>query len=407
MELLLKNDVWTLNLGMIATLALAILLLFLGKLLRKKIYFLERFCIPAPVISGLVFSFLTLFFHETNTFSIKMDTLFQVPFMLLFFTCIGLSASLKFVKKGGKPLLIYWVACIILVIMQNTIGAFLAGFLKINPLLGIMMGAVSMEGGHGTAAAFGPVAESLGAAGATTVGIAAATFGLVSGGLIGSPLAKHLIERYKLKPSGEDIKAHQEAAQENASSAADTDTIMAHLAAITICMTLGLCFADYLKSAFNFIIPNYVGAMFTAVIFRNLNDRLHFLKLHALTIDTLGNIGLGIFLSMALMTLKLWQLSELAIPMLVILFTQVLFIALYCRFAVFYLLGKNYDAAVIVAGLAGHGLGATPNAMANMTSIVERYGPSGKAFLVVPLCGAFLVDLFGIPCIVWFLNAFA
>lgn len=408
MNLLLQDGIYTLELSMIATLALALSLLFLGRFLRKKVYVLDRFCIPAPVIGGLLFSILTLFLHQTNLFSIKMDTTFQSPFMLVFFTCIGLNASLKLVKKGGKSLLIYWLLCCFLAISQNTIGVILAKVVNIHPLLGVMMGAVSMEGGHGAAGAFGPEAEALGATGAAVVAMAAATFGLVSGGLIGGPLAKYLITKHNLTPSPENLSVKKEVADQNVDiSIFNANNILAHLAIISICMTTGLVIASLLKSNFGIALPGYVGAMFTAVFVRNLNDAKKTFSLHSQVIENLGDIGLGIFLSMALMSLKLWELADLAIPMFVILFVQVLWLALYVLFVVFRMLGKDFDAAIMVAGMAGHGLGATPNAIANMTTVTEKFGPSTKAFLIVPLCGAFLIDLVGIPCIVWFINAFA
>lgn len=408
MNFLLQNGIYTLELGMIATLALALSLLFLGRFLRKKIYFLERFCIPAPVIGGLLFSILTLFLHQTNLFSIKMDTTFQSPFMLLFFTCIGLNASLKLVKKGGKALIVYWLLCCFLAISQNTIGVILAKLVHIHPLLGVMMGAVSMEGGHGAAGAFGPEAEAMGVTGAAVVAMAAATFGLVSGGLIGGPLAKHLITKYNLSPSTEDLGMKKEFQEHNTDiSIFNSNSILFHLTVISICMTVGLIVADSLKASFGIALPGYVGAMFTAVFVRNINDLKKIFALHSQVVENLGDIGLGIFLSMALMSLKLWELADLALPMLIILFAQVLWMIIYVLFVVFRLLGRDFDAAIMVAGMAGHGLGATPNAIANMTTVTEKFGPSTKAFLIVPLCGAFLIDLVGIPCIVWFMNAFA
>lgn len=408
MNLLFQDGIYTLELSMIATLALALSLLFLGRFLRRKIYFLERFCIPAPVIGGLLFSILTLILHQSNLFAIKMDTTFQSPFMLLFFTCIGLNASLKLVKKGGKALFIYWLLCCFLAISQNTIGVVLAKLVNIHPLLGVMMGAVSMEGGHGAAGAFGPEAEAMGVTGAAVVAMAAATFGLVSGGLIGGPLAKYLITKNHLSPSQEDLNMKQEVAEQDTDiSIFHTNSVLVHLTIISICMTIGLVVADSLKASFGIALPGYVGAMFTAVFVRNINDAKKIFPLYSQVISNLGDIGLGIFLSMALMSLRLWELADLAIPMFIILFAQVLWMIFYTLFVVFRLLGKDFDAAIMVAGMAGHGLGATPNAIANMTTVTEKYGPSTKAFLIVPLCGAFLIDLVGIPTIVWFMNAFA
>ncbi|WP_027626840.1 sodium/glutamate symporter [Clostridium lundense] len=399
----------TLKVDMIATLTLALLLLFLGNYLRKKVNFFERFCIPAPVIGGLLFSILALVLKQSNVITITMDTTFQSPFMIAFFTTIGLGASFGLVKKGGKPLVIYWVLCCILAVAQNAIGVSLAKLVGIHPVLGVMMGAVSMEGGHGAAAAFGPMAEGLGVASATTVAVAAATFGLISGGLIGGPIAKYLIDKYDLKPTeAEELagESYKEAAGISEKANVTSSIFLLQLAVITVCMTIGSMASAWITKETGAALPGYVGAMFTAVIFRNINDQFKIVKLDLYTIDLIGDVCLGVFLSMALMTLKLWELSNLAGPMIVVLMGQVIFMLLYTIFIVFKALGKDFDAAVMAAGMAGHGLGATPNAIANMGTVTEKYGPSTKAFLIVPLVGAFLIDLIGIPNIVWFINYF-
>ncbi|WP_027626841.1 sodium/glutamate symporter [Clostridium lundense] len=403
------KGVLTLKIDMVSTLTLALLLLFLGNYLRKKVNFFERFCIPAPVIGGLLFSILALILKQSNIITINMDTTFQSPFMIAFFTTIGLGASFGLVRKGGKPLLIYWLFCCILAVMQNVIGVSMAKLVGLHPMLGVMMGAVSMEGGHGAAAAFGPTAESLGVTGATTVAIAAATFGLISGGLIGGPIAKHLIDKYNLKPTEEselETESYREVAGISDKANVTSHVFLVHLAVISVCMTIGSMAGTWITKATGAALPGYVGAMFTAVIFRNLNDKFNFVKLDFYTIDLIGDVCLGIFLSMALMTLKLWELVNLAGPMIIVVVSQVVFISLYTIFIVFRFLGKDFDAAVMAAGMAGHGLGATPNAIANMSAVTEKYGPSTKAFLIVPLVGAFLIDLVGIPNIVYFMNLF-
>lgn len=403
----IEKGVYTLSLGMEATLAWAIILLLIGRWLVQRVYVLQRFCIPAPVVGGLLFSLLTLFLHQTGLMAVKMTTTFQTPLMLGFFTTIGLIASLKLVKKGGKILFFYWLLCSILALMQNSIGVSLAEVLDIHPLLGVLMGAVSMEGGHGAAGAFGPEVEAMGIYGATAVAMAAATFGLVSGGLIGGPIANYLIKKGNLTSTelDENPDAVTEEAVEGTHMTASL--FMQHAAVITVCMTVGLWVATTLKASLAIALPSYVGAMFFAVVVRNLNDHFHWMNLDNGIINFIGEICLGIFLSMALMTLRLWELADLALPMIIVLAAQVLFMVFYTVVIAFRVLGKTYDAAIICAGMAGHGLGATPNAIANMTAVTERFGPSTKAFLVVPLCGAFLIDMFGIPCITWFINYFA
>lgn len=403
------NGLLTLKVDMIATLALALLLLFLGSFLRKRINFFERFCIPAPVIGGLLFSILALILKQSNIIIISMDTTFQSPFMIAFFTTVGLGASFGLVKKGGKPLIIYWILCSILAVAQNAIGVATAKLVGIHPVLGVMMGAVSMEGGHGAAAAFGPMAEGLGVASATTVAVAAATFGLISGGLIGGPIAKHLIDKYNLKPTEvEELEgqSYREAAGISEKANITSTAFLLQLMVITVCMTIGAMASSWITKKTGAALPGYVGAMFTAVIFRNINDKFKLVKLDLYTIDLIGDVSLGIFLSMALMTLKLWELANLAGPMVVVLMSQVIFMLIYTIFIVFKALGQDFDAAVMASGMAGHGLGATPNAIANMGAVTEKYGPSTKAFLIVPLVGAFLIDLIGIPNIVWFINFF-
>lgn len=436
MSFVWEQGVPVIQLDMLATLALAMLLLLLGRYLVNRITLLSRFCIPAPVAGGLLFSILMLILQQTGILLIKMDTLLQTPFMLAFFATIGLIASLRLVKKGGKLLLFYWALCAFLSFMQNVIGVTWSEVLGLDPLLGVLMGAVSMEGGHGNAAAFGPEVEAMGVYGATAVAMAAATFGLVSGGLIGGPIARFLIQKYNLhsteveeekaaegKPvldrktqpgdattieEATTVEAKEQMAEgEEVSYEVAAHVFIIHGALVALCMVVGLELASWIKTAFGIAVPSYVGGMFFAVLLRNLNDQFKIVKLHTPTIGLIGDVCLGIFLSMALMTLKLWELADLALPMLLILGSQVVFMVIYNLFIAFPLLGKSYDAVIMCAGMAGHGLGATPNAMANMKAVTEQFGPSTKAFLIVPLCGAFLVDLFAVPCIVWFINYFA
>ncbi|KUO76593.1 MAG: sodium:glutamate symporter [Clostridia bacterium BRH_c25] len=398
----------TLNMDMVATLALSLILLLLGYQIRKKVFFFERFCIPAPVIGGLLFSILAFIFIKSNAIAFKMDTTFQSPFMIAFFTTVGLGGSFKLLKKGGILLIVYWALSAVLSISQNIIGVTLAKITGIHPMLGVMAGAVSMVGGHGAAASFGQTAEQMGISGATAVAVAAATFGLISGGLIGGPIARFLIEKNNLKPaSGKfEVETFEEAAGINVVSNINTRSVMNHLALITVCMTLGTIIGGWFTKTTGFALPGYVSAMFVAVIFRNINDNVKLFKFEYQTVDIIGDVSLGIFLSMALMTLKIWELSGLAGPLFIIVVTQVLFIILFTVFICFRLFGKDFDAAIMCAGMAGHGLGATPNAMANMGAVTEKYGPAPRAMMIVPLVGAFLVDLIHIPNIIWFINLF-
>jgi glutamate:Na+ symporter, ESS family len=386
----------------ITTIFLAVLFLTIGTFIIKKVGIFQRFCIPAPVVGGLLFALIVTIFKSIG-FEITLDTSLQSLFMITFFTTVGLGASFKLVKLGGKLLIIYWIACGFLALMQNVIGVGLASLLGIEPLIGLMAGAVSMEGGHGAAAAFGQTLEELGFEGSMTVGAAAATLGLVAGGLVGGPVAKHLISKYDLKPSKEEMEV---SSLDTDHEQVTTQTFFTQVLIITFCMTVGSYIGKWFSELTDFVLPGYVGAMFVAVIVRNILDKIKPGAINMKTVSIIGDITLGIFLSMALMSIKLWEITDLALPLLIIVLVQVIFIVLLAMFVLFRLLGKNYDAAVMISGFLGHGLGATPNAMANMHAIVGRFGPSQKAFLVVPIVGAFLIDVFGIPIIITTINLF-
>ena len=404
------DGIKTINLDMITTLALASLLLLFGNFLKNKVKVLEKFCIPGPVIGGLLFAIIIFGLKISNILTVSMDTTLQSPFMIAFFTTIGLCASFTLLKKGGKLLIVYWILCGVLSIAQNLIGVIGAKITNINPLIGIICGAVSMEGGHGAAASFGATVESLGVNGAVTIGMAAATFGLMCGGLIGGPISRYLIDKYNLKPSENNCNTNvsiDEVAGIKLSNSFTPNTMIVQIAVITSCMTIGSVVGTWFSNTTGVVLPGYVGAMFVAVIFRNLNDKFKIVDLDLYSIDIISNVCLGIFLTMALMTIKLWELSGLAGPMIIIVAAQVIFISFYGAFVAFRLLGKDFDAAIMVSGMLGHGLGATPNALANINSVTSKYGNSTKAFLIVPLVGAFLIDLVAIPTIVTFINFFS
>ncbi|MCG7334977.1 sodium/glutamate symporter [Sporosarcina sp. ACRSM] len=394
----------TLVLNQVTTLFLAIALLTLGMLLVKKVGFLKKFCIPAPVVGGLLFAIFATVFKSFGWLEITLDTSLQSLFMLTFFTTVGLGASFKLIKLGGKLLVIYWLACGFLALAQNTIGVSMAYLFDLHPLIGMMAGAVSMEGGHGAATAFGQTIEDLGIQSALSIGIAAATFGLVAGGLVGGPTVKYLISKHNLKPSEIDDGIGMPVGETE--KPIQTDAFFTQILLITLCMALGTYLGDLFSAATGFVLPGYVGAMFVAVIVRNIMDKLNPKTVDMKSIGLISDVSLGIFLSMALMSIKLWEVADLALPLLIIVFVQVVFIVLFGIFVLFRLLGKNYDAAIMVAGFTGHGLGATPNAMANMAAVTERFGPSRTAFLIVPIVGAFLIDVFAIPIIITTINLF-
>ncbi|HCU0835290.1 TPA: sodium/glutamate symporter [Pseudomonas aeruginosa] len=402
----------TLHLDALSTTALALLLLALGSQLKKRSRWLTRLCVPSPVIAGFGFAFLVWLLRDRGWLDIDLDTSLQTPLMVAFFTTVGLGGSLGLLRKGGKTLLVYLSACWALAILQNLIGVGSAGLLGLDPLLGIMAGAVSLEGGFGAAAAFGPVAEGLGAQGATTVALASATFGMVAGGLLGSPVARWLIERNRLPVQAESdnrLEAlGQQERRQHAAATLDGNLLLRLLTCVLLVMVLGFWLGDALEERLGLVLPSYVGAMFIAIVLRNLDDRLGWLRIPDHAVGTLGDVCLGIFLTMAMMSLKFWELENLGLPLLGVLFIQVAVLLLLTIFVLFRLLGRNYDAAVLCAGFLGHGLGATPNAVANMGAVCEHYRVfSHKAFIIVPLCGAVLIDLVAIPAITWFINAFS
>ncbi|ALS74916.1 sodium:glutamate symporter [Planococcus rifietoensis] len=397
------------ELNQVTTIFLAIAVFMIGSYLNSKIKILEKYCIPAPVVGGLLVALVLTALRATGLAEVTLDTSLQGLFMLTFFTTVGIGASFALVKLGGKLLVIYWLACGFLALVQSAIGISLASLLNLDPLIGVMVGAVSMEGGHGAATAFGTTIEELGVEGALSIGLAAATVGLVAGGLIGGPIVKHLINKYDLKSTEEPDFASSKPNNPISSMAAPITSrvFMIQLFVIGFCMALGSYLGEWFTAVTDFALPGYVSAMFVAVIVRNILDRMNDNIIEMKTIGIIGDITLSIFLSMALMSIKLWEVAELALPLLIIIVVQVLFIALFGIFVLFRLLGKDYDAAVMVGGFTGHGLGATPNAMANMEAIVSKYGQSQKAYLVVPIVGAFLIDVFAMPIIITSINMFS
>ncbi|AIL61263.1 sodium/glutamate symporter [Pseudomonas alkylphenolica] len=400
----------TLQLDALTTVALALVLLGLGAQLKKHSYWLRQLCVPAPVIGGFGFALVVWLLRNQQWLDIKLDTAMQTPLMVAFFTTVGLGGSLGLLRQGGKILFVYLGACWGLALLQNVVGVGMAELLGIDPLLGIMAGAVSLEGGFGAAAAFGPIAESLGTSGATTAALASATFGMVAGGLLGSPVARYLIDRKKLAVKADQVDTLQalEKANEAPSVPLDAAVLLRLLTCMLVIMVLGFWIGDALKEHLGIVLPVYVGAMFVAIILRNLNDRARVIEMPDNAVSTVGDISLGMFLTMAMMSLKFWELEQLGLPLLVILVVQVLIMVLLCVFVLFRLFGGNYDAAVLCAGYMGHGLGATPNAVANMGAICDHYKVfSYKAFIIVPLCGAVLIDIVALPLITWFINAFS
>jgi len=400
-----------LELDAITTLALASVLYLLGIYVVNHVSILRRLCIPAPVIGGLLFSILVAVLQSTNILTIKLDSDFiQNFFMLAFFTTIGLGASLKLLRLGGKVLILYFIFCGVLAVFQNIIGVSIAKVLNIPPLLGLTAGSMSMEGGHGNAAAYGQTVQNMGIDSALTAALAAATLGLVAGGLIGGPVVKFLINKYNLKPEhAEETTKDYSSVKSNSylrNRMTPTTIFLLQFSIVAICMAIGSYLGNTFSDITNINIPVYVGAMFVAVIIRNISEYNNLNLIDMKIIDSISDVSLSLFLSIALMSIQLTEIYQLAIPLIVIVLVQVAFIVLFSVFVVFRGLGKNYDAAVMIGGFIGHGLGATPNAMANLDVITKKYGASPKAYLVVPIVGAFLIDLLGVPIVMAFINKF-
>lgn len=395
------------ELDMLQSIALAVVVLLFGTFLVNRISILRKYCIPEPVVGGFIFAIFALIFKQLNILEFQMDTTLQTIAMTIFFTSVGYSASLRLLKKGGLKVLVFLACAVGLVILQNIVGVALAKFFGLSPLLGLSTGSIPMSGGHATSGAFGPMFVRLGIENAHTVAIAAATFGLISGSMLGGPTANRLITKYNLGPSKEneaesfmEVDQLSDEKRELVPNNFSTATFE-----LLIAMGIGTIVSTYIERL-GITLPSYIGAMLVGAVIRNISDITGKFEVPMIEIDILGGIALSLFLSMALMGLKLWELSELAVPLLVMLASQVLLVFLYANFVTFRVLGSDYDAAVISAGHCGFGLGATANGIANMTTVVGKFGPSPTAFFVMPLVGALFIDFMNSGVIMFFVNLF-
>lgn len=390
------------QLDMYQTIAVAVVVLMLGKFLKKRCSVLERFCIPAPVIGGVLFAIFTCICYATGIAEFEFDDILKEVCMVFFFTSVGFQANLKVLKSGGKSLIVFLGLVVVLIVTQNFMAIGLSKLLHISPLVGLCTGSIPMVGGHGTAGAFGPVLEDFGVKGASTLCTAGATFGLIAGSMIGGPIGKRLIEKKNLLSTAiveddsllvEEEKKHERHTSMYASAvfqliiAIGIGTIVSHFLSMT-----GLTF------------PIYIGAMIAAAVIRNIGEYSGKFTIYMGEINDIGGISLSLFLGIAMITLKLWQLAELALPLMILLGGQVILMFLYTFFVVFTVMGRDYDAAVLSAGVCGFGMGATPNAMANMQAICEKYVPSVKAYLLIPLVGSLFADFLNSLAITFFIN---
>ena len=402
------------------TLIAAVIVLLLGRFLVSKIDFLRRYNIPEPVVGGLIAALGAWGLHAVFGFSAKFSQELQTSFMLIFFTSIGLSANIGKLAEGGRALVVFLLVIVGFVVLQNSVGMSLAKLLGLDPLIGLIAGSITLTGGHGTAGAWGEVLETkYGIAGATTLGMASATFGLIIGGLIGGPVAKYLIQRHRLAQarSLEELRHEEQQPIEHQESNAafefphqmryiTADNAITTLGLFATCLAFALFMADFSKGKV-YELPTFVWALGGGVVLRNALESGLKMPIFDRAIDVFGNASLGLYLAMALLSLKLWQLADLAGPLVIILGAQALIMALYACFVTFKVMGSDYDAAVLAAGHCGFGMGATPTAIANMQAVTNMYGPSHKAFLIVPLVGAFFIDIINAFTIQSILKIFA
>jgi ESS family glutamate:Na+ symporter len=405
------------KLDLIQTVAFAGVVLFLGYGIRRLVPPLARYNIPAPVIGGLIVAGILTWARSRGTVLVEFDTALQSPMMVAFFTSIGFAASLRLLKVGGPQVLIFFAVASVFAIVQNLLGAGMAMAMGLHPLFGVLTGSVTLTGGPATGLAFAPIFEANGVPGAATVAVASAMVGIVMGGVIGAPIATRLIERNDLRvarqsPARMDtpVAAHvmeEQLADEPAQAPPGEDeesfVLLQSVVLILVAMWAGTWVSKGI-TATGFTLPGYIGAMLVAAFIRNLDDVTGRIKLSQRVIDDIGNVALALFIVMALMTLKLWEIQNLALPMLAILAAQVVLIAVICVWPMFPLMGRDYESAVMSGGFCGFMLGTTANAMANMRSLVEKYGPAPRAFLVVPMVGAFFIDFTNAVIVTLFVN---
>lgn len=388
------------SLGIYLTMALASAVFYFGVWLKRRVSLLEKFCIPAPVAGGLLFALLSFVLNVTGIAYITLDTSLQSIFMTAFFTTVGFGADLKQIRQGGKLVAKFVAIVTLLVLLQDVIGVLLAVPLGLEPLLGLCIGSIAMTGGHGNSASFGPMLEEMGVAGATVVSVSAATFGLVAGSIMGGPIARRLILRHKVALP--QYRSGRETDEKHQTEPLDGKKLTEAAAEIFAVMGIGSVVGEFI-SGFGITLPSFVGSLITAAVVRNICDAFG-LRLAIAEIEAGGEVCLDMFLSLALISLKLWELMSLALPMILILLAQTLLMAVFAYFIAFRTMGKDYTACCIAAGLCGFGMGATPNAMANMDAVTLRFGPCRTAYIVVAVVGGLFVNLANTVIVTLFIN---
>ena len=418
----------SIELDMIQTAGIGALALLVGMVLTRKVAFLQKFCVPSPVSGGIIFSLITLMLYGWFHIEVSFDGTLKDVFMVAFFTSVGFQSDLKVIKKGGKPLAIMLALLVVVIALQNLMPMGVTRLMGVDPLIGMAAGSISMTGGHGTAGGFASVLEAMGLHGAGTIGMAAATFGLIAGSMIGGPLAERIIRNKltheQMQPQDDEIDPAMAGIEsDEASPTGRTKRVSTNeqefqqYAKATYCILLVMgagTLMSWLLSKTGVTFPTYFGALVLAAIARNTLGFISYKEdgkwekaeklLDMERIISVGNISLSMFLGMAMISLRLWELQSLALPLIVILAFQVLMMALFVYWVAFPMLGRNYDAAVLCAGMCGFGLGATPNAMANMSAVCYKYRYTVKPFLIVPIIGAMFADLINTGMITLFLN---
>ena len=378
--------------------AVAALVLLLGRVLLSKIAILRKYCIPAPVVGGFIYAIVHTILRGMGILEIQGDMTLQSVFMTAFFCSVGFTASFRMLKKGGVQTVIFLGLAAAMVVLQNVLGAGLAGVFGLDPRLGLATGSIPMVGGHGTAGSFGPLLEGLGVANANVVAIASATYGLVAGCVIGGPIASSKIRKFKLGSAASGNSAEETVEEEAKLS---SPLILDGLLYLIVAIGFGTLVSAVLGKFMTF--PSYIGAMLVGAIIRNVAD-MQGKEIPMEEISSLGGAALSVFLGMAMIGMKLWQLAELAVPLVVMLLAQTILMFVYANFVVFNVLGKSYDAAVMTSGFCGFGMGATPNAMANMQAITSQHGPAPTAYMVVPLVGSLFIDFVNASILTGFIN---
>ena len=401
-------------LNMYQTAAIAMMLFVLGRFLTNRVEFLRKCCIPAPVVGGLIFAIVHLCLYMGGIVEFTFDSNVKDFFMTLFFTSVGYTACFRLLKKGGKKVITFLLVAIVMVCLQNVLSSILAGVFGWDLRLGLCTGSIPMVGGHGTAGSYGPLMEDMGIESANVIAIAAATYGLVAGSLMGGPTARGIINKYNLKSTesetGVELNDMSEADREKAERV-DVDSFTNAAILLIVASGLGTLLTAALNGIeinignfhFSFTFPTYIGAMLIAAVIRNFCDAKN-IVLPSRALDLWGNVSLSIFLAIALMSVALWQLASVAVAMIAMLAAQTILMYFYARFVVYNIMGRDYEAAVMTAAFCGFGMGATPNAMANMQAVTKRFGPAPQAYFIVPLVGSLFIDFFNGLIITGFLN---